>query len=299
MAESVVANSYPASIRVSRAGRGPTREVLARLLRSRSGLVGGIMLLLIVLAAICAPLLSPYDPIQINMQASFAPPSVQHLMGADRFGRDIFSRVLYGGRISLPVGILAVAIASLFGVLLGLIAGYAGGLTDSIIMRLVDVLLAFPGILLAIVIIATLGPSLVNLMIAVGVSARPDFVRVTRGTVLSVKEREFVTAAHVIGCPTRRILYRHLLPNVLTSLIVLATMGVASAIITAAALSFLGIGIRPPTPEWGSMLSDGRQFLRHEWWIAFFPGLAIMLTVFAINLLGDGLSDALNPRIRL
>jgi peptide/nickel transport system permease protein len=278
---------------------GRLREAMARLGRSKSALIGGSLLALIALSAICASLISPYGPTQIDMRSSLTGPSIRHLMGADRLGRDMLARVLWGGRISLPVGMVAVAIAALTGVFFGLIAGYVGGRTDSIIMRCVDVLLAFPGILLAIAIIATLGPSLVNLMIAVGISAVPDYVRVTRGNVLIVKELEFVTAARVIGCPTRAIIFRHILPNVLTSIIVLATMGVASAIITAAALSFLGIGISPPTPEWGSMLADGRNLLQHAWWISFFPGLAIMLTVFAINLLGDGLADALNPRVRM
>lgn len=261
-------------------------------------MVGGAVLLVIGLSVLLAPALSPYDPIRTNQRAPLEPPSAVHLMGTDRFGRDIFSRVLWGGRISLSVGLVSVGIAACSGVALGLVAGYYGRRTDALIMRFADLLLAFPGILLALAIIATLGGSLPNLMIAVGIAAIPDYVRITRGTVLSLMEREFVLAARVVGCRDGTIIFRHILPNVTAPLIVLATLGIAGAIITGSALSFLGLGIRPPAPEWGNMLAEGRQFLRHAWWVAFFPGLTIMLAVFSINLLGDGLRDALDPRLR-
>ena len=288
-----------ALVRPSGAGQRPRGETLRRLLRSRSAVVGGSVLALIVLAALAAPLISPFDPIKTNQRLSLEAPSFGHLMGTDRFGRDIFSRVVWGGQISLPIGLVSVGIGLLFGVSVGLLAGYYGGWIDAVCMRLVDLLLAFPGILLALAIIAILGGSLTNLMIAVGISAIPDYVRITRGTVLSLKQREFVLAARVIGCRGPTIMLRHILPNVTAPLIVLATLGMAAAIITGSALSFLGLGIKPPTPEWGNMLAEGREFLQHAWWVAFFPGAAIMLTVLSINLLGDGLRDALDPRMRV
>jgi peptide/nickel transport system permease protein len=281
------------------AGQRSRGETLRRVLRSRSALVGGGVLGLIVLAALVAPLISPFDPIKTNQRLSLEAPSLAHLMGTDRFGRDVFSRVVWGGQISLPIGLVSVGIGLVFGVSLGLLAGYYGGWIDAISMRLVDLLLAFPGILLALAIIAILGGSLTNLMIAVGISAIPDYVRITRGMVLSLKHREFVLAARVIGCRGPAIMLRHVLPNVMAPLIVLATLGMAVAIITGSALSFLGLGIKPPTPEWGNMLAEGREFLQRAWWVAFFPGAAIMLTVLSINLLGDGLRDALDPRMRV
>jgi ABC-type dipeptide/oligopeptide/nickel transport system permease subunit len=255
------------------------------------------LLAVVMLASLLAPLLAPYDPIKTSQRTSLEAPSPALLMGTDRFGRDILTRVLWGGRQSLPVGFVSVLIATIIGVALGLIAGYYGGAVDGVIMRVMDMLLAFPGILLALAIVAILGGSLLNLMIAVGIAAIPDYVRITRGTVLSVKEREFILSARAIGCRDGEIIMRHILPNILAPLIVLATLGIASALITGSALSFLGLGIKPPTPEWGNMLSEGREFLQRAWWVAFFPGLSIMLTVFAINLLGDGLRDALDPRM--
>jgi peptide/nickel transport system permease protein len=282
-----------------RSRRSLTLEAGRRLARSRSAVVGGALLLALGLSILLAPALGPYDPIRTNQRAPLEPPSAAHLMGTDRFGRDILSRVLWGGRISLSVGLVSVAIAACAGVVLGLVAGYYGRRVDAVIMRLTDLLLAFPGILLALAIIATLGGSLTNLMIAVGVAAIPDYIRITRGTVLSLMEQEYVLAAKVVGCRDGAIIFKHILPNVTAPLIVLATLGTAGAIITGSALSFLGLGIRPPVPEWGNMLAEGRAFLQYAWWVAFFPGLAIMLAVFAINLLGDGLRDALDPRLRL
>lgn len=277
----------------------PAKQTLRRLARSRSAVAGGALLLVIALSALLAPLLSPYAPIKTNQRAPLEAPSADHLMGTDRFGRDIFSRVLWGGRLSLSVGLVSVGIAAFAGVNLGLVAGYYGGRIDTVIMRFVDLLLAFPGILLALAIIATLGSSLRNLMIAVGIAAIPDYVRIMRGTVLSLKEREFVLAARVVGCRDHTIIFRHIFPSTAAPLTVLATLRIAGAIITGSSLSFLGLGIQPPIPEWGNMLAEGRGFLQHAWWVAFFPGLAIMVAVFSINLLGDGLRDVLDPRLRL
>jgi ABC-type dipeptide/oligopeptide/nickel transport system permease subunit len=280
-------------------GLSPARDAWRRLRRSRSALLGGTVLAAIVFSALFAPYLSPYDPIKASQRTSLEAPSRTHPMGTDRFGRDVLSRVLWGGRLALPVGLVSVFIGALAGVALGLLAGYYGGLLDTAVMRFVDLLLAFPGILLALAIVAVLGGSLLNLMIAVGISSIPNYVRMTRGTVLSVKEREYVMAARALGIGDGAVMLRHILPNVLAPLIVLATLGMASAIITSSALSFLGLGIKPPTPEWGNLLAEGREFLQYAWWVAFFPGLAIMVTVFAINLLGDGLRDALDPHLKL
>jgi peptide/nickel transport system permease protein len=274
------------------------RDAARRLARNPGAVTGAIVLVVVVLLAILAPVIAPYDPIAQDSRAIRAGPSTSHLFGADNFGRDVFSRVLYGGRKSLPVGLIAVGIAVVIGVGFGLIAGYYGRWIDALIMRAVDLMLAFPGILLAMALVAILGTSLFNLMLAVGIASIPEYTRVVRGTVLSTREAEYVVAAQVSGAADRRIILRHILPNILPPVIVLATLGIAGAIILGSTLSFLGLGIKPPDPEWGNMLSDGRAMMRHYWWVSLFPGLAIMLTVLAINLLGDGLRDALDPRLR-
>jgi ABC-type dipeptide/oligopeptide/nickel transport system permease subunit len=279
--------------------RTPSAMAARRFVQSRSALVGTAVLLLIVLSAVLAPSLSPYDPLRITPGRELETPSVQHPMGTDRFGRDMLARVLWGGRSTLPVGLVSVSIAATVGVSFGLLAGYRGSRIDAVIMRIVDLMLAFPGILLALFIIAILGGSLLNLMIAVGIASIPDYVRLTRGMVLSAKEQEFVLAARALGYREANIMFRHILPNVLAPIVVMATLRIAGAIITASALSFLGLGVQPPTPEWGKMLAEGQEFIAYAWWVTFFPGLAIMLTVFSINLLGDGLRDALDPRLRL
>ncbi|MCB0158061.1 MAG: ABC transporter permease [Caldilineaceae bacterium] len=272
--------------------------VWRQLRRNRAAMIGAVLISLEILIAVFAPVVAPYDPIEQSIYDALQPPSAAHWLGTDEVGRDILSRIIYGTRISLRVGLLAVGIGSAIGVTLGLIAGFYGKLADNLILRLMDIWLAFPGILLALAIIAVLGPSLFNVMIAVGLSAVPTYVRVTRSSVLSVREMEYVLGARAVGCPSRIIIWRHILPNVLPSLIVLTTLGIAGAILAAAALSFIGLGAQPPTPEWGAMLTVGRQFIRQAWWVTAFPGMAIMITVLGINLLGDGLRDALDPRLR-
>jgi peptide/nickel transport system permease protein len=253
------------------------------------------MVTVVALAALLAPALAPYGPTEFT-PAVLEGPSSSHPFGTDELGRDVFTRVLYGARISPAIGLIAIAIAGVVGTTLGLVAGYAGGLGGNVIMRVMDVLLAFPGILLAIVIVATLGPGLRNAMIAVAIGFIPTFARVVRGDVLVEREKEYVAAATVLGTRGTTIAFREILPNVLGPVVVLATLGVAGAILAAAGLSFLGLGATPPTAEWGLMLSQGRNYLPDQWWIAVFPGAAIAVTVLAINLVGDGLRDTLDPR---
>jgi peptide/nickel transport system permease protein len=276
-----------------------TASNLRRLLRDRGAIAALIVLLLIIASAVLAPLLPLANPIQVDSPHALYSPGTPYLFGSDQYGRDVFSRVIYGGRISLLVGPIAVIIALVPGVAVGLISGYYGSWVDTVLMRIIDVMLAFPGILLALGIVAVLGPSLTSLMIAVGISTIPTYARLTRASVLSTRETLYVDAARVVGAPDVSILVRHILPNVVAPIIVVSTLGVGAAILVAATLSFLGLGSQPPTPEWGRMLSEGRQYLREQWWIATFPGLTIMLTVLALNVLGDGLRDVLDPRLRV
>jgi peptide/nickel transport system permease protein len=260
--------------------------------------VGAVILGGIVLAVLGAALLTPYHPLAVDADKAFRPPGADHPLGTDILGRDMLSRILFGGRLSMVTGIISVSFALLIGLPMGVLSGYYGGTTDRLIMRVVDLMLTFPGILLALVIVAVLGPSLLNAMIAVGVSASPTYSRVVRATTLSAKTEAYIEAARALGCSNLRIILRHILPNTIAPLIVLGTLGVAGAMISAAALSFLGLGAQPPHPEWGALLSEGRSYLRVAWWMTAFPGFAIMVTVLAINLLGDGLRDALDPRLR-
>lgn len=287
----------------SQAGALPQRttkrfELVRQTLRNRSALLGLSIIALLVLVAIFAPLITPYDPILIDPSQALQSPSATHLFGTDQYGRDIFSRVVAGTYLSLSVGLISVGIAVVVGVVVGLLSGYYGGWLDTLLMRIIDVMLAFPGILLALTIVSILGPNLTNLMISVGISSIPTYARLTRGSVLSAREEVYVNAAQSIGVPNARILARHILPNVVAPIIVTATLGVGGAILWAAALSFLGLGSQPPTPEWGRMLSEGRQYLRDHWWISTFPGVAIMVTVLAMNILGDGMRDVLDPRLK-
>jgi peptide/nickel transport system permease protein len=279
--------------------RGLARDALRRILRNRGAVAGGLVFVAIVLLALAAPVLSPEDPVGLNVVDSLQSPGAKHWLGSDQFGRDVLSRILYGSRVSVAMGMVAVTISVLSGSALGLVAGYYRRGADLFIGRLVDVMLAFPGILLALVVIAVLGPSLASAMIAVGISGMPVFIRVVRGATLSVRELQYIEAARVSGCGDLRILARHVLPNVAAPVIVLATLGIPSAVIAGAALSFLGLGVKPPTPDWGAMLSEGRSFMTTAWWLSTFPGLAIAIMVMAINLFGDGLRDALDPQMRV
>ena len=266
--------------------------------KNRAAVVGMAILSAIILAAIFADMLAPCDPyLQVYAEA-LQPPSAAHWFGTDEFGRDIFSRVLYGARISLLVGVVSVAIACVFGSLLGASAGYFGGAYDAVVMRCMDILLAIPSLLLNLSIVAALGKSVFNMMLAVGVSNVPRYCRIMRASVLQIKNTEYVDAARVSGASHMFIILRHIIPNCLAPIIVQATLSVGSAIIACAGLSFLGVGIPAPIPEWGAMLSNGKDFLRHNAYITIFPGLAIMLTVLSLNLMGDGLRDAFDPKLR-
>jgi len=276
----------------------PWRSALRRLRRNRGAIAGFYLVIILVAVAAFANRLSPYDPIHVTPDSALQPPGGKHPLGTDPLGRDVLSRLIHGARISLRIGLVSVGIAAVLGTTLGLLAGFYGRWLDLVVMRMIDLLLAFPNILLALAIIAILGPSIFNLMIAVGISATPGYARLVRGSVLSARENTYVEAAIAVGVPDSLIIWRHILPNVLAPVIILSTLGMAGAILTGAALSFLGLGVQPPTPEWGTMLSDGRNYLRKAWWITTFPGLAIMITVLSINMLGDGLRDALDPRLK-
>ena len=280
-------------------GRSLWSDAFRRFRQNRGAMIGLGVILFMVLAAIAAPWITKYDPIIQELGDALLPPSTEHFFGTDQIGRDVYSRVVYGARISLRVGVISAAIACLIGIPLGLLSAYYLGWVDALIMRMVDILLAFPGMLLALAIMAILGPGLTNAMIAAGIYVVPDYVRVTRGSTLSVKQMDYVIAAQAIGSPSGYIIVRHILPNVLLPLIVLTSLNVAGAILFTAGLSFLGLGAQPPTPEWGVMLTAGRQYLREAWWSLVFPGLAMTITILAINLVGDGLRDALDPRLTI
>jgi len=269
-----------------------------RFTRSASGLAGAVVLLALLVAATFAGLVSPYDPVKQDFRIEREPPSLGHLMGTDEFGRDILSRVIWGARVSLQAGAIAASIALVVGSTLGMLAAYYGGRADTVIMRSMDVLLAFPYLLLAIAVVAILGPGLLTAMIAIGIVHVPGYARIVRGSVLVVRAREYVEAATALGASDLRVMGQHVLPNVLAPIIVQVTLNVGSAIIDTAGLSFLGLGTQPPTPDWGNMLAAGRSELINAPWIATFPGVAILVTVLAFNLMGDALRDALDPRLR-
>jgi peptide/nickel transport system permease protein len=268
--------------------------------RVRPGMWAGLgVSLAFVATALAAPWIAPHDPTTPVIEAVLQPPSRVHPFGTDELGRDVLSRVIYGSRVSLEVGVVAVGIAAVLGTAGGLTAGFYGGTWDAAVMRATDVLLAFPGILLAIAVVATLGPNLANVIIAVGIGAIPVYTRTVRGSTLSVRRMEYVEAARAAGATTARLVMRHVLRNIAAPIVILATLGVGVNILIAAGLSYVGLGAQPPTPEWGAMLSGARQYLRDAWWTAVFPGLAITVTVIGMNLLGDGLRDLLDPRLRI
>jgi peptide/nickel transport system permease protein len=279
--------------------------LLRRLVRRRTALFGMLVVLGVLLAAAFAPLVAPFDPLEQDIGQRLREPGWQdaqgrvHPLGTDHLGRDILSRIVFGSRIALVVGLAAVLISGVLGMLIGLLAGYFGGRVDDFLMRLADIQLAFPFILLAIAVIGVLGPSLRNIIIVIGVSSWVVYARVVRGEVLSIREREYVQAAIALGSQHWRVLRQHVLPNTLTPWLVVATLDMARVIVIESALSFLGLGVQPPTPTWGGMLADGRVYLSTAWWLATFPGLAILITVLGINLFGDGLRDTLDPRLKV
>jgi peptide/nickel transport system permease protein len=278
---------------------------LRRLARRRTALFGAVVVALVLLTAAAAPWLAPADPVEQEIANRLKPPGWVddagrwHPLGTDHLGRDLLARVVFGARPALLVGFAAVAISGVLGMLAGLLSGYFGGVVDDVLMRLGDVQLAFPFILLAIAVIGVLGPSLFTIIAVIGVSSWVVYARVVRGAVLSLREREFVQAAFALGVRDGRIVFRHIVPNVLTPWLVVATLDMARVIVIESALSFLGLGVQPPTPTWGGMLADGRVYISTAWWLATFPGLAILITVLGINLLGDGLRDTLDPRLKV
>ncbi len=273
-------------------------ELWRRLKRNRAAIIGGVIVLLFISIAILAPLIAPYPPNEGDLTKRLKPPGREYLLGTDPLGRDLLSRVIYGARISLQIQIVSVSIALVIGTLLGMMGGYYGGKLDHLIMRLMDILLAFPGIFLAISIIAVLGAGLTNLMLAAGIYSIPQFARIVRGSVLSLKEKEFVEAARAVGESDFNILFRYLLPNSMAPIIIQTTLRMATVLLTASGLSFLGLGVQPPTAEWGAMLSNARAYLITAPHVAMVPGLAIMLVVMGFNLFGDGLRDSLDPRLK-
>ena len=272
--------------------------------RNKGAVIGLVVFAIILLVAIAAPLISPHDPDDQNRSLLLAAPfwmdggTASYPLGTDAVGRDILSRLIFGSRFSLFIGVVVVSLSVISGTLIGLVAGYFRGRIDIVIMRMMDIILAFPSLLLALVLVAVLGPGLVNAMIAISIVNQPHFVRLTRAAVMAERQKEYVVASRVAGAGTLRLMFKTILPNCLASLIVQATLAFSAAILDAAALGFLGMGAQPPTPEWGTMLAEAREFIQRAWWVVTFPGLAILITVLAINLMGDGLRDALDPKLK-
>ena len=274
------------------------KEIFKRFKKNRMAVFGLVVIILLILCALFPSAIAPYGYDDQNLSEQFIAPCLAHPFGTDNFGRDILSRVIYGCRISLLIGLISVSISCVLGVMLGCIAGYYGNKIDNLVMRFIDIMLAIPQMLLAMSIVAALGIGTENLILAIAIGSVPGYARIVRGSILSVKGQEFIEAARSIGASDFRIITRHIVPNCLAPIIVQATMSIASAILSTASMSFIGLGIEPPTPEWGSMLSAGRAYLRDHWFVVTFPGIAIMLTVFAFNLFGDGLRDALDPKLK-
>jgi len=284
--------------------RHPFFDQAEKLLKNRTGVAGLIIISMFALVSILAPFISPHDPVENALYDQLKPPvwqeggAAKNLLGTDDLGRDMLSRLVYGARVSLTLGVVSVGIALVFGSFLGAIAGYNKGWLDNLIMRFMDIVLAFPHILLAIVIVAYLGPGLRNAMIAIGIINIPRFARIVRASVMDEYEKDYVTAARAVGARDGRIIFNAILPNCLAPIIVQASLGFGAAILDAAGLSFLGLGAQPPTPEWGAMIAEGRAMILRAWWVMTFPGITILLAVLGFNLLGDGLRDALDPRLR-
>lgn len=280
-----------------RRSRGLWDDAFRQFIRHPTGMFGAVIVAILILTAIFGPILAATDPRAMDFTAQFAPPSIQHLMGTDNFGRDVFTRIVYGARVSLQVGIISVSLATIVGTLLGMVAGYSNRILDEVIMRLMDIIFAFPAILLAIAILAALGKGIENAMVAIGIVYVPIFARIARGQVLSVREEEFVEVAEALGASRTRIMFSHILPNILSPIIVEISLSLSFAILAEAALSFFGLGTQPPDPSWGNMLAEGRAYMQQSVWLGIFPGLAIMLTVMGFNFLGDGLRDSIDPRL--
>lgn len=294
--EAPIVDTDDSSIPLAPESRSPFKVMVRQFKKNKRAMIGLWMVIIFVLVALLAPVIAPYDPIKQNMEIMLQPPSADHLFGTDEFGRDIFSRVLYGAQISLMVGIVGVLISIVIGVALGTISGYFGGWIDALIMRVIDIFMAFPSFLLALAIVSVLGPGMGNVMIAIGLFSVPTFARLSRSSVLSVRSKEYIEAAKSMGATNLLIIFKHIIPNSIAPIIVLSTLRIATAILTAAGLSFLGMGAQPPTPEWGAMLSTGREYLRSAPHVSTIPGLAIMFMVLSFNMLGDGLRDALDPK---
>lgn len=297
--EVVVPQADSLSIERTSVARSPWKMIVNRFKKNKRAMAGLWMVLVFLVVAIFAPWIAPHDPFEQNMQVMLEAPSIHHFFGTDEFGRDIFSRVIYGAQISLMIGIVGVLISIVFGVALGTVSGYFGGLVDSLVMRIMDIFMAFPSFLLALAIVSVLGPGMINVMIAIGIFSVPTFARISRSSVIAIKNKEYIEAARAMGGTHLFIIWKHILPNSIAPIIVLSTMRIATAILTAAGLSFLGMGAQPPTPEWGAMLSTGREYLRTAPHVSTIPGLAIMFMVLAFNMLGDGLRDALDPKMKL
>ncbi len=280
------------------AGDRRARVAVRQFVRNRSALAGLMVLAVVLLLTAVGPVIAPYNPVRVRVAERLRPPSAEHWLGTDQFGRDIFSRILAGARPTFLAAFVAIGVAGGCGTVLGAIAGYAGGRADNVIMRAVEIMLAFPGILLALVVISILGTGLVNVMIAVGISLIPVYTRLVRGAMLSVREQDYVMAAWAMGFPPARVLVRHMLPNVWAQVAVLSTTALGWAIIAGSTLNFLGFGVRPPTPEWGADLNAGREYLNAAWWMSTAPGVAIVLVILAINFVGDGVTEALDPALR-
>lgn len=280
--------------------RSMSSEIWHRLCRNKPAMLGLVILIILVLCALFADVIADYETkvIAQNLSERLQGPSAEHWFGTDEFGRDIFARLVHGARVSLRVGLISVTVSLVIGGALGAFAGYYGGRVDNIIMRIMDIFLAVPSILLAITIVAALGTSLVNVMLAIGISGVPNYARIVRAAVMGVKDQEFVESARAVGASSTTIIFREIIPNCMAPVIVQATLSVAGAILSTASLSFIGLGVQPPDPEWGAMLSSGRNFLRDAVHLTLFPGLAIVVTILSLNLLGDGLRDALDPRLK-